>query len=78
MSHDPHCRELADLFLADEPALASHAAALAEHIQAAIEDWIEAERPHVETREREGWTWRLVAGRHVWIKDAPNLTGTAG
>ena len=44
LTFDPACRELAEHFLADEPALAARADDLAEWIQWVIEAWIETER----------------------------------
>lgn len=45
-TYDPHCYELAGLFLADEPRLRTHAHAdaLAQLIQRTIEEYIEHER----------------------------------
>jgi hypothetical protein len=43
-TYDPGCFELAELFLADEPALRDRVGELAAHIQMAIEDWIAAEK----------------------------------
>lgn len=43
-SYDPACEELARHFLSDEEFENDHVAELAQHIQDAIEDWIEAKR----------------------------------
>jgi len=45
-SFDPKCRELAEHFLADEPALLARADDLAGWIQWWVETWIETERPN--------------------------------
>jgi hypothetical protein len=53
MSYDTHCYDLAELFLFDEPLLKGREAALAQHIQDSLEDWISYERDLVEQRRRE-------------------------
>ena len=48
MAYDSRCYDLAEVFLADEPALQTEnkKAALAQTIQEAIETWIEWEHDH--------------------------------
>jgi hypothetical protein len=48
MGYDPRCYDLAEVFLADEPALQTEhkKSALAQTIQEAIEDWIGWEHDH--------------------------------
>lgn len=48
-SYDSECFELAQYFLRDEPSLREGCSDLAQHIQDAIEDWIEAMK-----QDREG------------------------
>lgn len=50
-SFDPQCLELAEYFLRDEPSLRDRADELAQQIQDAIEDWIEAEKQELEGAE---------------------------
>jgi hypothetical protein len=45
-SFDPHCWDLAQLFLSDEPLLKGREDDLAAHIQETIESWIGYERDH--------------------------------
>ena len=52
MSYDPHCQDLAELFLSDEPLLYGRAASLAQHIQNSIESWIGFERDLVVERRK--------------------------
>lgn len=44
MAYDSACEDLARHFLVDEPQFARLHQALAQHIQDAVEAWIEAER----------------------------------
>jgi hypothetical protein len=53
MAYDTRCFDLAEIFLADDPALKDRARDLAQHIQTEIEDWIAYERSSLPSTERD-------------------------
>jgi len=57
MAYDVKCLELAEAFLEDDQVLQHpcHAARLAQHIQSAIEEWIEQARDDYEPSDPPGW-----------------------